>query len=113
MTAPATDLIWRGRETIEAATAALAQASDVALHLPAELHHAVAMRLGVDVLADHVEGVNVTGGPELISRLSGIRGLEPLVALVPSIEQARARVQVLSPSPTVAIRCAGSEARPT
>lgn len=110
MSTPVTDLTWRGDETIDAATTALARRRDVALHLPAEVHYAVAVQLGAVPDPASAQEVDVSGGAELLTQLSAIRGLESLTALVPPVENARARVQVQSPSPTVAIRCSGDKA---
>lgn len=100
MTAEMRKLSWRGDETIAAVSAALAGDSDVQLYLPAGFHHAVCSRL--DASARTAAGsVNVAGGAELLSRLAGIRGLEPLARLEAPALAARAEVRIVSPSPTI------------
>lgn len=98
-----TDLIWRGTETIHAARAALARQGTVAVQLPADFHHAVYARLHPACRPGDVEALDITGGPELLARISQIPGLDPLVQLERVAAEARARVRVLSPSPKVVI----------
>lgn len=107
MTARVIDLMWHGADTVEAASAEVRRSTDVALHLPASFHHAVAAHFRSPDAHSSVEAVGVNGGAELLARLCAIHGLEPLAALVPPVERAHARVRVSSPSPTVAIRRRG------
>jgi hypothetical protein len=106
MTAHVTDLIWRGTETVEKAAAALAHRADISLSLPPSFHHAVATRLSSPAASPPLEAVDVSGGADLLGRLATIRGLEGLAGLEAPVARMGARVRVMSPSPTVAIRFA-------
>lgn len=102
------DVLWRGAETVRAVSAALAQRSDVALHLPANFHHAVAACFRARNTSDPIETIDVTGGAELLRELSAIQGLEHMAELQGPVARAHARVRVVSPGPTVAIHPAGA-----
>ncbi|MBI3897076.1 MAG: hypothetical protein HY308_02135 [Gammaproteobacteria bacterium] len=100
MTASHHQFPWRGAETIALLRDALARHDDVQLQLPADYHNAVFMHFGSDL---GPECVNVSGGAELLRELARIHGLDTLAQLESSIAASSAVVQVMSPSPTVAI----------
>lgn len=105
MTAQTTDLLWHGAQTIEAAAAALSNHANVALHLPANFHHAVVAQFRSRNTQTPNEVVDVIGGAELLAKLSSIRGLEEIAGLEAPVQEAHAAVHIVSPSPTIAIRC--------
>jgi len=111
MAAGITDLMWRGAETVAAAKSALARGAAVKLQLPAGYRHAVCARLGSRAAAQAAETLDVAGGAELLARIADIGGLEGVAELAAPAAHTRARVRVVSPSPTIAIVCERSAER--
>ena len=103
MAGTSTDLLWRGAETVRAACATLARHGKVEVQLPADYHHAVFTRLHPQASPGQAEEVDITGGAELIARISRIPGLDALARLEEVAAEAHARVRVVSPSPKVLI----------
>ena len=104
MTAEVATLMWRGARTIDAAERALAGRRDVELQLPAGYHHAVSAHFASPGVT--VGGyVDEEGAADLLTRFRAVRGLEHIASLEQSVRRAQARVRVVSPSPTVTIRC--------
>jgi len=103
MAGATTDLLWRGTETVRAACNTLARHGKVELQLPSDFHHAVYCRLYPRATPGSAEEVDVSGGAELIARISRIPGLDALARLEEVAAEAHARVHVVSPSPKVVI----------
>lgn len=111
MTAPVNDLAWRGASTVQAARNALSLNVDVELRLPATYHHAVCRHLRKTAAAQVSESLDLRGGAELLARLADVHGLEQIAELELPAARARAQVRIVSPSPTISIRCAPLECR--
>lgn len=103
MAGATTGLLWRGTETIGAACDTLARHGRVEVQLPTDFHHAVFARLHPHAPPGQVEEVDVSGGAELIARISSIPGLDALARLEQPVAAAHARVRVVSPSPKLLI----------
>jgi len=95
---PATVLLWPGTETASRAKALLEQKQSVNLQLAANYHHAILDHLNPKTSPGYGEIRNVEGGPELLSRIAEIRGLEEFSDLVKPARQANASVRLEDPA---------------
>src|SRR5512145_2091705 len=98
-----TDLIWRGTETVQTACAALVRHGAVEVQLPPDFHHAVFSSLRPASTPGEIEELVMSGGAELLARISRIPGLGALARLEQPVTAAGARVRVVSPSPKILI----------
>lgn len=96
-------LTWRGRETVDAAQAAIADAHDVEVQLPADFHHAMFVRFYPDAAPGTVEALDVQGGAEILAQAADIRGLDVLAQLQEPVRRRHASVRLVSPSPKLVI----------
>lgn len=95
---PATLLLWHGPETVSTARSILERKQSVKLQLAANYHHAFAAHLNLDVSKEQSEDITLEGGPELLSRIAEIRGLEKFSDLVEPASQANASVRLEDPA---------------
>lgn len=96
-------LAWRGRETVDAARAALADRHDVEVQLPADFHHTVFVHFFPHTAPGTIEELDVAGGAEILARAAAIRGLDGLAQLQEPVRRRHARVRLVSPSPKIVI----------
>lgn len=99
----AINLTWRGRETVDAAQAAIVDRHDVEVQLPADFHHAMFARFYPDAAPGTVEALDVQGGAEILARAADIRGLDALAQLQEPVRRGHASVRLVSPSPKLVI----------
>jgi hypothetical protein len=93
---------WKGGKTAAAARTAIDRRLNVELSLPANYHHALSAQLYPES-EPTPPLIDVTGGAELLFEIARINGLIEITGLAQAASEASARVQVLSPSPKVAI----------
>ena len=94
---------WKGGKTAAAALEAIDRRLNIELHLPANYHHALCAHLYPEPEPTRHQIIDVTGGAELLCEIARINGLIEIAGLAQAASQARAQVQVLSPSPKVVI----------
>lgn len=94
---------WKGRKTAAAARTAIDRRLNVELSLPANYHHALSAKLYPTSEPAQPPIIDVTGGAELLFEIARINGLIEIGGLAQAAAEAGARVQILSPSPKVAI----------
>lgn len=94
-------LVWPGAESMAALRRALQEGRDVELVLSAGLHNAFFSRFEADAPLDSEVQVDVQGGADLIARLKGIAGLEPLAELEQTLRDGGWRVAIVSPTPRI------------
>jgi len=102
---PMIRLPWRGRDTVAAMPDLLTSAHRIEIALPADVNHALFRILYPDAAESDLEKVNINAGPELLSTLSRIAGLEPLADLAEALRGEDISVAVRSP-PTLSITLA-------
>ena len=98
MTDKAATLLWRGSETAASARALLKHKQSVNLQLAANYHHAIINHLKLNASPEQSEVLKIEGGPELLSRIAEIRGLEAFSELVQPALQASALVRLEDPA---------------
>lgn len=96
-------LIWEGRETIEEAGRLIAQRSALELQLPPDTHFALFSHLCGEQGRSQPETLDLDGGAELVRKAAEVSALKDLEALVPTLQEAGARVHIISPSPAIQI----------
>ena len=96
------NLTWQGRDTLDAARAAVNGRQDVELQLPAGFHHAVLVHFHPSTKPGDAE-LDIRGGSEILARAAGIRGLDALGELQDPVRRAHAEVRIVSPSPKIVI----------
>ncbi len=94
---------WKGGKTAAAARTAIDRRLNVELSLPANYHHALSAQLYPKSEPARPPIIDVTGGAELLFEIARINGLIEIAGLAQAASETGARVQVLSPSPKVAI----------
>ncbi len=99
---PLIELPWHGHETIESIPVLLDQAEKIKITLPTNYNHALFRALHPDKLRVQLEEIDASGGPELLSGIAKVSGLEEFTALIGALAAAQATVQIVSP-PTVVI----------
>jgi YbbR domain-containing protein len=102
-THPIVKIDWKGGKTAAAARTAIDRRLNVELNLPANYHHALSAQLYPESEPTRPPIIDVTGGAELLFEIARINGLVEITGLAQAASEASARVQVLSPSPKVAI----------
>lgn len=79
---------------------ALREEREVVLVLSTGLHHAFISTFRPDAPPSELD-VNVTGGAELIGRLTDMAGLEPLGELQQTLRERSWRINITSPTPRI------------
>jgi hypothetical protein len=100
---PLIKLTWRGRETIESIPPLLGDAREIKIILPANYNHSLFCALHPGEPPAQLEEINASGGPELLSVIATVKGLEEFAALAKALATADTEVQVTSP-PSVTIK---------
>jgi len=95
---PDLKLVWRGRETADAAAQAIADSRRVEITLPANFHHALFARVHPAPGAASMEILDVSGGAELLRTVAAVAGLEDLNRLAPPLQRAAYRVHLADPA---------------
>ncbi len=98
-----THLRWAGHESVPVITELAAGRHDMAIELPANLHHALFAHLHPGAEPDEPEEVDATGGGHLLERVAEIGGFEPFSELVAAVYEADGTVHVSSPPPRITI----------
>lgn len=96
-------LEWKGAETAAAAQDAVIRHRPLEIHLPANYHNALLSRLRTDAGPAQPEILEITGGQELLAEIAQIDGLKDFAGLVGAVSESHSRVEVVSPSPKIAI----------
>lgn len=94
---PLIELMWHGRETIEAVKELLNQTEQIEIELPDNYNHSLFRALHPDASAAELEDIDDSGGPELLTDIATVSGLEELAELVGALTAARASIQIVSP----------------
>lgn len=100
---PIGQIEWQGVETVAVARGMVLGHRPVEIHLPANYHHALFMRLRAGNAPAQPEVLDITGGPELLTEIARIDGLKDFDDLAPTASETGSRIHVVSPSPKVAI----------
>ena len=100
---PLIKLTWRGRETIESIPPLLGDAREIKIILPANYNHSLFCALHPGEPPAQLEEINASGGPELLSVIATVKGLEEFAALAKALATADTEVHVTSP-PSVTIK---------
>lgn len=95
---PLIKLTWRGRETIESIPSLLEQAQRIEISLPSNYNHALFETLHSGEPPAQLEDIEASGGPELLSRIAAVSGLEEFNSLTTPLAAANAKIRVLSPA---------------
>jgi hypothetical protein len=101
MTSKLEVLVWPGAESMSKLKRALQEKRQIELVLSAGLHNAFFIRFGANAPPESAGQVDVQGGPELISQIKGIAGLEPLGDLEQPLRAGSWRVTITSPTPRI------------
>lgn len=99
-----TSLMWKGHQTAELARAALDRRDPVLIHLPAEYHHALFVKLRPEAPRGTPEEIDVHDGPQLLATIAAIHGLEDFATLVDAAGRAGVSVTIRSPAPEISLR---------
>ncbi len=94
---PVIKLIWHGHETIEAIKKLLSDVKEIEVELPFDYNHALFHALSPDASNAVMEELDISGGPELLSKIANVSGLEEMEELIEVLEIAKATVQIISP----------------
>lgn len=100
---PVEQIEWKGIETVAAARGMVLGHRPVEIHLPANYHHALFVRLRSSNAPAQPEMLDITGGPELLTEIARIDGLKDFDDLAPTVSETGSRIHVVSPSPKIAI----------
>lgn len=95
---PRDRLLWQGSASIDRCAELLRAGRTVELQLPSNFNHALFAELHGDVPTPQAERLDVAGGPDLLSRIARIDGLESLQGLQPSARDSAAEVRIVSPA---------------
>jgi hypothetical protein len=95
---PSIKLTWRGQETIESIPPLLGNARQIEIILPANYNHSLFCALHPDEPPAQLEEIHASGGPELLSVIATVKGLEEFASLAKTLATARIEVQVTSPA---------------
>ena len=93
---PLIELPWHGQETIANTPRLLEKAKQVKITLPANYNHSLFSVFYPGAAPGHPEAVDISGGPELLSTVASIKGLEDIARLADGLP-GEATVQVVSP----------------
>ncbi len=99
---PLIRLTWHGHETVAVIPALLQEAEQIEISLPLDYNHALFETLHPEAQAADLEDIDAQGGPELLSRIATVSGLEELGKLIEVLGKANATLRVFSP-PTLLI----------
>ena len=99
---PLIRLTWHGHETIAVLPKLLDEAEEIEIALPLDYNHSLFHTLHPEARPADLENIDAQGGPELLSRIATVSGLEELAELVEVLTEAQASVRVSSP-PTLLI----------
>lgn len=99
----AINLMWRGRETVADAIAAVQRQARIEITLPAGFHHALFSRLHPEADDAAVEEVDETGGAELVATMATLAGLEAMAELEAPLARAGYRLHLVSPGPLLSL----------
>ena len=89
-----TQLLWRGRETIDEVLPLIKPSATIEIQLAAEYHHALFRAVHPAAPPGAVEEIDADGGPELLTKVAAINGLEDMKALISPLTKARAAVRI-------------------
>ncbi len=99
-----TRILWRDRDSVDAAREAITRVGKVELELPSSYHHTLFARLHPGGEADHEpEVLDLVGDTELLERIAAIRGLEDLGGLTELLRTRHGRVELHSPGPVLVL----------
>ena len=93
---PMTCLTWRGQETIESVMALLDRTMRIEIELPANYNHALFSLLHPGKTASAVESVDRSAGPELLTEIASLAGLEKLGELKETLST-KTTIRIVSP----------------
>lgn len=99
---PLIKLTWHGHETVAVIPKLLEEAEKIEIILPFDYNHALFRALHPDARAADFEDIDTQGGPELLSQMATVSGLEGLEELIEVLSGVHASVRVISP-PTLLI----------
>ncbi len=94
---PLVSLTWHGHETVAAIPEMLEVTERIEVMLPADYNHALFRALNPDASTADLEQLDVRGGPELLTEMARVNGLQELEMLIDALHAARAQVQIVSP----------------
>lgn len=94
---PLIRLTWQGQKTVESISNLMNETEQIEVTLPVDYNHALFRNLNPDVSVAELEKINVSGGPELLTRIASVRGLEELAALAERLNAANIAVRIISP----------------
>lgn len=97
-------LTWQGKATIQAIKKFINDAEEIKIVLPDNYNHALFHAFSPDASNELMEELNISGGAELLSKISNVSGLEDIKELINIIELTKAKVQIISP-PMLIISC--------
>lgn len=101
---PQLRLTWHGHETAEFIAKFISDVKEIKIGLPYDYNHALFHALCPDASTAAVEDLDVSGGPELLSKIAKIGGLEEIEELIKVLDDVNAKVQIVSP-PMLIISC--------
>lgn len=99
---PLIRLTWHGHETIAVVPKLLEEAEQIEISLPFDYNHALFRVLHPDARAADFEDIDTQGGPELLTKIATVSGLEELAELTQVLSSVQASVRIISP-PTLLI----------
>jgi hypothetical protein len=99
---PLIRLTWRGHETVAAIHRLVNEAETIEVALPADYNHALFRVLNPQASSADLEDLDTDAGPELLTDIARVRGLEDLAALASVLHDAQASVRIVTP-PTLVI----------
>ena len=99
---PLIRLTWHGHETVSLIPGLINEFEKIEITLPLEYNHALFEKLHPDARAADLEDIDAHGGPELLSRIATISGLEEMEKLTKDLHAVQAEVHIVSP-PTLLI----------
>ena len=104
---PLIRLTWHGKETADKVAGLLDEVERIEILLAPEYHHVLFSRLYPNASRAQLEDLDVEGGPQLLSRIADIEGLEELAELEQAVSNAHANVKIKSPA-TIIITLPGA-----
>jgi hypothetical protein len=97
------ELDWQGVATVARVKEVLADAREIRIMLPGELHEPVKKQMTAEIDVLLYQKVAVEGDAEQLNRLAAIAPLQALADLVRPVQSLAGRVQVTSPPPLIII----------
>ena len=98
-----TCLTWQGRRTVQEVKALLGFPTQIEIALPLNYNHTLFHKLHPDAPAYALQELDESAGPELLSVVATVNGLEEFAELVQPVHSVDATVTLVSP-PRVIIR---------